>query len=112
MAALGQFQVILLVASTVIDRFATRLQSLHCELADRLEHPEARLGRIADRPHQALIDEVGDQLDRVEAPVRVRHLLDGLKLGAADEDGQPGEEDRESGGSNEWLQAMVSRSVR
>lgn len=72
-------------------RLAARLETLDRKLADRLEHPAPRLGRLAHGTHQALVDKVVEQVERLQASVRVRHPFDRRDIGAPDKDGQPRE---------------------
>ncbi len=72
--------------------FAGRFQELDRELADGLEHCEARLVRgAADAPDEALIDERGEGVEDVQTVLSA----DGLRVlqrPAAREDGQPREQ--------------------
>ena len=58
------------------------LETLDREVADRLEHREARVAP----PQQVVVDERAERLER-----RLAHLLRGLQRAAADEDAEPGE---------------------
>ena len=77
--------------SAVGVRGAARLQQLDSELADRLEHPEPRLGRLAHGLHKALVHQLDDEIQRVEVAFRICHLLDRPEVRTTDEDGQTGE---------------------
>ena len=61
------------------------------ELADGVEHLEPRLGRVLDRPDQALVREREQAVDDVLAELRRRAAdgLGGLELDVAGEDRQP-----------------------
>src|SRR5262249_41025439 len=67
---------------------AARLQHLQGVLADRLQHPEARLGIRADLLQQALRDQRAHAVEYVDAEraVRVADVLGSLEGAAADED--------------------------
>ena len=90
-------------------------QPLQRELADRLQHPEARLAGPARslRPQQALVDQRRDAVEDVEAEARPRAAADRLgrlQREAAGEDGQPAEErllvgGRAGRGSRRWRRA-------
>jgi len=81
-----------LVASPVVIRRAARLQLLVGELADRLQHSEPWLGRLAQGLHQTLVHQLRDQIQGIEVALRIGNLLDRLEVGAADEDRYPGEQ--------------------
>ena len=74
---------------------AARRQPLQPELADRLQHPVARLLRLraADLLHDALLDQRRDAVERIEPAVA--HAGDRFgprQVEAADEDGQAAKE--------------------
>ena len=64
------------------------VESLPCELADRLEHPEALLAvRVGAAADEALVEQ---RRQRVE--IRVADRFGGVEGAAAAEDGEPGEQ--------------------
>lgn len=88
MSAFGKLQVVSLVPGTVVIRRAALFQTLDGKLTDRLEHPEPRLGRLAQCTHKALVHQFGDDIQGVEAAIGICHLIDRLKIGTADKDRQ------------------------
>ena len=73
---------------------AGRVELLERVLADRLEHPEARLavGVLAQPQQQALLDERVEVFEGVARAVRVADGRGRLEPEAADEDGQAPEQ--------------------
>jgi hypothetical protein len=73
---------------------ATPLERLlHCEVPNRLEHRESGLARDPlFLAKQALLDERGEGVEQIGLQLVGAHLLDGVEAGAADEDGDAGEQ--------------------
>src|SRR5215216_6338224 len=68
------------------------LQLLDGKLANRLQHPVARIRSAGEEPHQALVDERGDALLHIDALVEIHDSLRRVESPPTGKDAEASEE--------------------